>query len=203
MLSFFVQTLTGLVLSCEIIELNVPHLYQTVWNALPHELRQEIKPWQIQLLTLEGQAKEEALLEVVRQGGILYLFVHTDHRMDTFIQQMPFDFQCSAHPGVTFVRRVFKACYHTGEIDLSWKVEAYVGLGQEGLLLYHMEDVDRETGWARRFFPVSTDVTVTSVLELIYRAYHHQFMDWQNTPYHLLPALHHAWEQLLLQEIGA
>ena len=216
---FTVKTLTGLLSPCvyQTAELNIPDLYHCVWNHLPDELRQEARMWNLQLLVLpaedgEGEGEggesreaeqEQALLEVVQQGGLLYLLVHTDH-LEAHIQLAPFDFTCPLHPGVTFVRRVFKACYRSDRY-LSWRVEAYVGVGEEGLLLYHVEDVDREIGAIRQFSPCTKGevVTCTNVLDLIVRAYDYHWRDWYNTPYRLLPALYETWTQLLHQELNA
>jgi hypothetical protein len=211
---FTVKTMTGLVIPCEYqtYEFNLPDLYYAVWNRLPEILRQDAKPWNIQLLSpgegeAEGEGEGEAekdekkLLDVVRNGGVLYLLVHTDHHLDSFIQQTPFDFVCPEHPGVLFVRRIFKACYHTADVDLSWRVEAYVGLGTDGFILYHADDVSRDLGCIRQFSLGSTAKTCPNVLDLIVRAYDHQWIDWRNTPHRLLPALYDTWTRLLLEEI--
>lgn len=207
---FTVKTMTGLVIPCEYhtYEFNLSNLYYAVWNRLPENLREGAKPWNIQLLSPgEGEAEsedegEEALLEVVRNGGVLYLLVHTNHRMDSFLQQTPFDFVCPEYPGVLFVRRIFKACYHTADVDLSWKIEAYVGLGADGFILYHMDDVSRDLGYPRQFSPVSAAKACPNVMELILRAYDHQWLDWHRTPHRLLPALYDTWTNLLLEEIA-
>lgn len=186
--------MTGEQIHCEYEaeEMTVSGLYHYVWHHLPQSIRAETNSWNIQLLTQESVEENEDLLETVRQGGVIYLLVHTDRHLEISVKKTPFYYTWGER---RFTRRVFCADYRAEE-KWSGAVEVYLGWTPEGtIVVYHAEDVFIPRGHG--FDITSMKHPCSTVYDLLHRIYEYSSYEWDNIPSHLTPVLYQEWQEFL------
>lgn len=196
---FTVKTMAGDILPVEYEadELTIPGIYHCVLLRLRDTTIVEGNSWTIELIPaplpqdgVEADESEEALLEIVKQGGMMYLLIHTGRRLTTSIHCFPFGYQ---YKGKQFTRCRFDAEYTNDGRGQVWSIDAYLRQENDSIEIYHANDV---VFVGHTIVIQSMDYPCTgekAIHDLMLRGYEHEPGMWSITPFHLLPSLYQEW----------
>jgi len=203
---FTVKTMAGDILPVEYEpdELTIPGMYHCVLLRL-RDIMVEGDSWNIELIPpllhdeaggdgVEAEEAEEALLDIVKQGGMMYLLIHTGRRLATSIHRFPFGYR---YEGKQFIRCRFDAEYTRDGHGQVWSIDAYLRQENGSVEIYHAKDVV----FAGHTIVIrSMDHPCTgekAIYDLMLRGYEHEPGMWSITPFHLLPSLYQEWSDAL------